>query len=139
MREAIASGAGVEKFREIIAWQGGDPAVVDDYRRLPQAAQRHTVRASRGGFVASIDAMPVARAAMALGAGRDRVDAVIDPAVGVTLAVARGDEVRVNDPLFELHYNDAGQLFEAIRLVNESLTLAEAPPAAAPIVLDEVR
>jgi pyrimidine-nucleoside phosphorylase len=139
VREAIASGAGVEKFREIIAWQGGDPAVVDDYRRLPQAAQRHTVRASRSGFVASIDAMPVARAAMALGAGRDRVDAVIDPAVGVTLAVARGDEVRVNDPLFELHYNDAGQLFEAIRLVNESLTLAEAPPAAAPIVLDEVR
>jgi pyrimidine-nucleoside phosphorylase len=139
VREAIASGAGVEKFREIIAWQGGDPAVVDDYRRLPQAAQRHTVRASRAGFVASIDAMPVARAAMALGAGRDRVDAVIDPAVGVTLAVARGDEVRVNDPLFELHYNDAGQLFEAIRLVNESLTLADAPLAAAPIVLDEVR
>jgi pyrimidine-nucleoside phosphorylase len=139
VREAIRSGAGVEKFRQIVAWQGGDPAVVDDYRRLPEAAQRHVVRADRAGYVASIDAMPVARAAMALGAGRDRVDAAIDPAVGVVLAVARGDEVEVGNPLVELHYNDARKLFEAIRLVNEALTLSDEPPAATPIVLDEVR
>jgi len=139
VRGAIASGAGVEKFREIVAWQGGDPAVVDDYRRLPQPAQRHTVRADRSGFITSVDAMPIARAAMALGAGRDRVDAVIDPAVGVTLAVARGDEVAAGDPLFDLHYNDPRHLFDAIKLATSALTLDDQPPGAARLVLDEVR
>jgi pyrimidine-nucleoside phosphorylase len=139
VREAIRSGAGVEKFRQIIAWQGGDPQVVDDYRRLPQAAQRHTVRADRAGFVVSVDAMPVAQAAMALGAGRDRVDASIDPAVGVVMAVARGDQVEAEAPIAEVHYNDSTRLFDAVRLLNEAITIADDRPAPTRIVLEEVR
>jgi pyrimidine-nucleoside phosphorylase len=139
VRDAIHSGAGVEKFRQIIAWQGGDPGVVDDYRRLPQAAQRHTVRADRAGFVTSVDAMPVARAAMALGAGRDRVDASIDPAVGVVMVVARGGEIEAGAPLAELHYNDSARLFDAIRLLSEAITIADERPAPTRIVLEEVR
>jgi pyrimidine-nucleoside phosphorylase len=139
VREALASGAGVEKFREIVAWQGGDPAVIDDYGRMPQPARRHTIRADRSGFVASIDAMPIARAAMSLGAGRDRVDAAIDPAVGITLAVARGDEVAAADPLLDLHYNDPRQLADVIRLATDALTLDDDPPGPARLVLDEVR
>jgi pyrimidine-nucleoside phosphorylase len=139
VRDAIRSGAGVEKFREIVAWQGGDPGVVDDYRRLPQPAQRHVVRADRGGFVASIDAMPIARAAMALGAGRDRVDATIDPAVGVMLCATRGDEIAAGGAVAELYYNDARQLFEAIRLVNEAVTVDDERPEPTRIVIDEVK
>ncbi len=65
--EAIASGGAREKFREIIQLQGGDPKVIDDPKRLPQAlhkielhrdaswlyrfdglrADRHCVRCSR--------------------------------------------------------------------------------------------
>jgi pyrimidine-nucleoside phosphorylase len=139
VREAIRSGAGVEKFRQIIEWQGGDPRVVDDYGRLPQAAQRRTVRAARGGFVTSVDAMPVARAAMALGAGRDRVDAVIDPAVGVVMAVARGAAIEAGAPIAELYANDSTQLAVAAGLVEESVTIADERPAPTPIVLEEVR
>src|SRR5207244_8614972 len=35
VRDAIASGAGCERFRQIVEAQGGDPRVVDDYSRLP--------------------------------------------------------------------------------------------------------
>ena len=45
MRDAIASGAGLERFRQIIEPQGGDPRVVDDYSRLPHVADRHVVDA----------------------------------------------------------------------------------------------
>jgi thymidine phosphorylase len=89
--------------------------------------------------VSSIDAMGIARAAMSLGAGRDRVDATIDPAVGIVLAVERGDEVRPGQPLAELHHNDHRRLFEAIGGVSEAIVIGPEPPAPAPIVIDEVR
>jgi pyrimidine-nucleoside phosphorylase len=139
VRQAMASGAGLDVFRRIIAWQGGDPAVVDDYGRLPAAAHQHAVVSPRGGYVSSIDAMGIARAAMSLGAGRDRVDATIDPAVGIVLAVERGDEVRPGQPLAELHHNDHRRLFEAIGGVSEAIVIGPEPPAPAPIVIDEVR
>ena len=131
VREAIGSGAGVEKFRQIIAWQGGDPAVVDDYRRLPQAAQRHAVRADRAGYVA-VDRRDAggARGDGARRRSRSRRRRRSTRRSASSCAVARGDEVEVGNPLAELHYNDRRKLFEAIRLVNEALTLADEPPAA---------
>src|SRR5205823_298567 len=50
-RDAIASGAGLDRFRRIVETQGGDPRVVDDPARLPHVADRHIVTASRGGYV----------------------------------------------------------------------------------------
>ena len=50
VRAAIRSGAGVEKFRQIIEHQGGDPRVVDDYSRLPSAPDREIVAAPRERF-----------------------------------------------------------------------------------------
>src|SRR5262249_5433580 len=40
IRAALTSGRGLEKFRAVIAQQGGDPRVVDDYSRLPAAPHR---------------------------------------------------------------------------------------------------
>jgi thymidine phosphorylase len=76
---------------------------------------------------------------MALGAGRDRVDAAIDPAVGITLAVARGDVVAPGDPLMDLHYNDPRHLLEAIRLAGDAVTIADEPSAPVRLVIDEVK
>jgi thymidine phosphorylase len=35
VRRALSSGAALDVFRRIVEHQGGDPRVVDDYRRLP--------------------------------------------------------------------------------------------------------
>jgi pyrimidine-nucleoside phosphorylase len=138
VRGAIASGAGVEIFRKIVQWQGGDPRVVDDYGRLPTAARRHAVQAPGAGYVADIDAMGIARAAMRLGAGRDRVEDTIDPAVGVRLRVSVGDPVEAGQPLAELHYNDSAKLFEAASMAAEAFTIAAEAPAVPPRVFAEV-
>ncbi|MBW8894568.1 MAG: thymidine phosphorylase, partial [Acidobacteria bacterium] len=72
-RGAIRSGAGLDRFRQIIEAQGGDSKVVDDYTRLPHVTDRHVVAADRAGFVSRLDAESIGRASVALGAGRDRV------------------------------------------------------------------
>ncbi len=98
VRAALASGRGLEKFRAIVAQQGGDPRAVDDPGRLPTAPHRAIVRAERSGYVADLHAEQVGRATMLLGAGRDRVDNVIDPAVGAVIQAHRGEHVRGRRP-----------------------------------------
>jgi pyrimidine-nucleoside phosphorylase len=138
-REAIASGAGVERFRQIIETQGGDPKVVDDYSRLPHVANRHLVTAGRAGFVAALDAELVGRASVALGAGRDRVEDPVDPAVGILVRAKPGDRVEAGDPVLELQYRDSNRLGAALALAERALTIDEAPPAPRGLIVGEVR
>ncbi|MGH9158987.1 MAG: thymidine phosphorylase [Vicinamibacteraceae bacterium] len=139
VRTALASGAGLEKLRDIVRWQGGDPSVIDDYARLPTASQRHVVRAPRSGIVTRLDAERLGRASMTLGAGRDRVDAPIDPAAGIVLAVTIGDAVDAGSVLLELHYTDPQRLSQALPLVDEALTVGEVAAPRQALVLGEVR
>src|SRR5262249_15625665 len=82
-REVVAGGAALERFGRVIEAQGGDPDVVDDYDRLPHVDGRHVVASPRSGFLARLDAEAVGRASVVLGAGRDRVEDAVDPAVGI--------------------------------------------------------
>ena len=138
VREALASGAGIEKFRQIIANQGGDPAVVDDYSRLPSAPDRETIAAPRNGFVAALQAEGVGRAAVVLGAGRDRVDAVVDPGVGLVIRAPVGTAVRAGDPLVEIHHRGGRGLAEARQLLIDAIRIDPTPPTARPLVLDRI-
>jgi pyrimidine-nucleoside phosphorylase len=139
VRRAIRSGAGLERFRQIIEIQGGDPKVVDDYGRLPHVSDRHVVAASRGGFVTALDAELVGRASVALGAGRDRVEDPIDPAVGIMVVAKPGDAVRAGDPVLEMHYRDRVRLEAAVRLTSQAMTIADEAPPARRLIVGEVR
>jgi thymidine phosphorylase len=138
VREALRSGAGVEKLRAIIRNQGGDPAVIDDYGRLPSAPDRDVVTAPRDGVIAAMRAESVGRAAVGLGAGRDRLDATIDPAVGFIITAPVGSRVRKGDPVIEIHHRGGRGLAEARRLLEEALHIADVPPPPRPLVLDRI-
>jgi pyrimidine-nucleoside phosphorylase len=138
IRAALSSGRGLEKFREIVAQQGGDARVVDDPARLPRAPHRLLVEAECSGYVTALNAELVGRATMLLGAGRDRVEDTIDPAVGAILRAVPGQEVRTGDALVEVHYRDAGRLDCALELFNRAWRIEDAPPSAVPLILETV-
>ena len=138
VRDAIASGAGLERFRRIVENQGGDPRVVDDYGRLPAAPAHHVVTAPRSGFLSGLDAMLVGRASVALGAGRDRVDHAVDPAVGIMLLAKPGDELRTGDPVLELHYRYRWRLDAAVDLAVRSIAIGDARLPQMPLLVGEV-
>jgi pyrimidine-nucleoside phosphorylase len=139
VRAALSSGQGLEKFRRVIAQQGGDPTVVDDYGRLPVAPGRQAVRATRSGWVTRIDAELIGRAAMLLGAGRDRVEDTVDPGVGVLVRAQRGEEIRPGDFLAELLHRDGRGVEAAVDLVGTAYEVGDAAPAAQPLILDMIR
>jgi pyrimidine-nucleoside phosphorylase len=139
VRGAIASGAGLERFRRIIEQQGGDPHVVDDYGRIAAAPERDVVRAPRQGFLAGLDAALVGRASVALGAGRDRVEDSIDHAAGIMVVVKPGVELRAGDPVLELHYRDRARLGAAAALASRAIKIEDNQPIVEPLVVGEVR
>jgi pyrimidine-nucleoside phosphorylase len=138
VRHALASGEGLEKLRAIVANQGGDPRVVDDYSRLPVAPDRDVVSAQRAGVVAVMRAEAVGRAAVGLGAGRDRLDAMIDPAVGFLIRAPVGTPVKAGDPIVEIHHRGGRGVAEARELLAAAVEIADNPIAARPLVLDRI-
>ena len=139
VQQAISSGAGLERFRRIVEAQGGDPRIVDDYARMPHVGDRQVVAADRGGFVTAVNAELVGRASVALGAGRDRVEDPVDPAVGIVVVAKPGDRVREGAPVLEVHYRDRARLEAAMRLTSQAITIGDEPPPPARLIVREVR
>jgi pyrimidine-nucleoside phosphorylase len=136
IRSALASGRGLEKFRQIIEQQGGDPRVVDDYNRLPSAPHRAIFAADRCGFVTELDAELVGRATTILGAGRNRVEDAIDPAVGAIVKAKPGELVQEGDAVVELHYRDASCLGTALALLRQACRIGDTAPPLAKLILE---
>jgi pyrimidine-nucleoside phosphorylase len=100
---AIADGSGLAKLEEIVRAQGGDPAAVRDPDRLPRAPRTFEVGSPASGYVEAIDAEGIGLAAVALGAGRARIEDRVDPAVGLVVHKRLGDPVERGEPLCTVH------------------------------------
>jgi pyrimidine-nucleoside phosphorylase len=130
VEQALDSGAGLEVFRRVVEAQGGDARVVDDPAGiLPQAPATHEITAERTGYVAAIDALAVGKAASALGAGRQRTDDRIDPAVGVDMIARVGDAVSPGQVLARMPHRDRG-LERATALMRAAFTIDDKPVRA---------
>jgi pyrimidine-nucleoside phosphorylase len=119
----LHDGSALAKFRELIANQDGNPAVIEDPSLLPRAARRVEARAPRAGVVRRLDALEIGRAANLLGAGRFTKEEPIDPAVGVELICKVGDRVEDDGLLAVLHVNDETHLDTACRRVESAYTI----------------
>jgi len=104
---AIGDGRGFLKLCEIVEAQGGDPDALADPALLPRAERTVEVAAADRGLVQAIDAEAVGLAAMALGAGRSRLEDPVDPAAGLVVHKKVGDAVEPGEPLATLHLGRA--------------------------------
>jgi pyrimidine-nucleoside phosphorylase len=136
-RRALSSGAALEVFRRIIENQGGDPRVVDGSSRLPATTLEHSVRAPRGGYV-NLHAELIGRAAVALGAGRARLEDRIDPAVGIEVVARHGREVRPGDPILTVHHRGGDRLQDALPLLDAAVQISDVPPEGRPLILERI-
>jgi pyrimidine-nucleoside phosphorylase len=133
-REELRSGRGLSKFLEMVRAQGGDPRVADG-GVLPRARARKEVLAERDGYVTAIDTEMLGTAAMVLGAGREKVEDVIDPSAGLLVGKKLGHEVRKGEPLVTLHYNDRSRLPEAEGRAQRAYSISDRPPSAPELIL----
>ncbi|HZR27651.1 MAG TPA: thymidine phosphorylase [Terriglobales bacterium] len=129
--EMISTGQAREKFREIVALQGGDAGAIDDPGRLPQAEHKIDVMSPAAGFVTSMLCEQLGTASVLLGGGRERKEDSIDPAVGMMIHKKVGDAVTAEEPLCTIYYNSAARLERARPLIEQSYKIEAAPPQKA--------
>ena len=138
MEVAVSSGAAANKFQEIIAAQGGDPHVVDDPSRLPQAAECEFYNAPRSGIVAKVEPRIIGNAITALGGGRDRPDDVIDASVGFVISTSVGDVVKAGEPLATILARDADGVRVARSALDVAIEIADEAEPPLPLISHRV-
>jgi pyrimidine-nucleoside phosphorylase/thymidine phosphorylase len=136
VRDALASGAGLERFRRVIELQGGNPRVCDDPSLLPHSREALVVRSERDGRVARIAARAIGHASMLLGGGRETVESAIDPAVGFVFHKKVGDPVAIGEPIVTVHLGPQSRRDAAMALVKQAIVVASEAKPRGPLVLD---
>lgn len=137
-REKLADGTAGRRFVQMVERQGGDLEAFRA-RQAAFAGRTAVVRAGAAGFVASIDARAVAQAAFELGAGRACATDTLDLSAGVRLLVTYGDPVAAGQPVAEIRTTThPDKLSAAQNLVAAAVAVDAVPPAAKPLVLEEI-
>ena len=124
LQETITSGAALERFRAMIAAQGGDPQVVDDYSLMPHAQYQIEFPAAKSGVVTQMAADEVGIASMLLGGGRQQASDQLDYAVGIDVHKKLGDPVQAGESLLTIHSNQA-DISEVQALLAANITIGE--------------
>ncbi len=133
----LDGGKPLEIFTRVIAEQGGDSRVVDDYSRLPSAVHEDSIPASDDGWVAGLEAFTIGRASMVLGAGRERLDSVIDPGVGLVFEKKVGDRVSAGERICVVYSNDAARLDRARQMLRAAISISP-ESVTAPALIHEM-
>lgn len=132
---ALADGRAMDKWREVIRAQGGDPDAP-----LPVARETHTVVAEADGVLIEQQALPFGIAAWRLGAGRARKQDPVQHAAGIDLHAKPGDTVRAGEPLFTLSADEPARFQRALEALDGSYRIAPlgTPFERGPLIADRI-
>ena len=124
----IASGKALDKFRQMVQLQGGDPRAIDDPKELPQPQHTTEVSSTSVGYVTSMQCEQIGTACVILGGGRERKEDSVDPAVGIVLHKKVGDRVSIRESIATIYYNAEARGARAKQLIEQSYQIANSPP-----------
>ena len=134
IRDLVASGKGLAKFREFVKAQGGSTSWIGK-RPLTKAPQVFTAVCTDEGYITRIDGRALGEIAMAMGAGRACKEDAIDPMVGIRLFKELYDPVRPGEALFTLYGKEGADMMALAQQVADHIIVTpEQAPVQEPVV-----
>src|SRR5579872_3777192 len=134
----LVDGSGYRKFKQVIEAQGGNAQALDKFELLPNATGMREITSPRGGYVSAIDAGDIGHASALMGAGRDRKEDRIDPAVGVILEVKIGEKIDAGSVLCRLYYTGEEHVEEAADVVEGAFRISSQKAEDRELILEVV-
>ncbi|MDT3767266.1 thymidine phosphorylase [Gleimia hominis] len=130
---ALQDGRAMDRWRQMITAQGGDPDAP-----LPQARETEDVVAPTDGYLTKLDALAVGVAAWRLGAGRAKKGDPVQAEAGVEMFAKPGNRVRKGQPLLRLHTQTPDRFDRALEVLDGAFEIAQSAPTTRPVVLDRI-
>ncbi|MGD0774726.1 MAG: thymidine phosphorylase [Candidatus Solibacter sp.] len=134
----LVDGSAYKKLKQVVAAQGGNPQALDKFELLPNATGMREVTSPRAGYVRRINAQDIGISSNMIGAGRDKKEDSIDPAVGIILEVKIGEKVDAGSVLCRLYYTKEDRVDEAADMVEDAFHISAQKPDERELILEVV-
>jgi pyrimidine-nucleoside phosphorylase len=123
-KETIHNGKAWNKFKELVSIQGGDVSYLEDISKYPKSKHIVEIKSEMNGYIKNIDALEVGFVSIALGAGRMKVDDVIDLKAGIIFNKKVGDKISVGENLAVVYTDKSDDLRTSIERLKKSISIS---------------
>lgn len=134
--ENIKNRKGLEKFRELIIQQNGNPNVCEDYSLFNQCSHSLVLTSEKSGYIEKMDTALIGRASVETGAGRKEKSDTIDYGAGIIMNVRIGDYVNKGDTIATIFSSTQDKCQTAITYFKEAIFIGNSKPQTPPLILD---
>ena len=133
-QEALARGAALSSFVQMVEAQGGDSSVFKDPQGHHRPGATQVLRAWRTGYINAMDTMEIGWAVQRTGAGRERAGEVVDPHAGIRFHARRGAHVIKGEPIATIYGSSEAHLAEPAARLTSAIQIGDLAPAHVPMV-----
>jgi pyrimidine-nucleoside phosphorylase len=137
-RDVVKNGKAYEKFIQLVKRQGGDVSFIEHLEKYPRSKFSGEVKSTQGGYVTAIDALELGLTGIELGAGRMKVDDVIDPKAGMRLAKKVGDAVNAGETLAIFYTDRKSAVSPASERIKGTFAVGLSKPDSVPLVISQI-
>ncbi|MFZ4621078.1 MAG: thymidine phosphorylase [Bacteroidota bacterium] len=137
-KEVVHNGKAFERFLALVERQGGDTKYLRQPELYPVSASRRTITAADDGVISSIDSLELGLSGIMLGAGRTKVDDIIDPKAGIMLKKKAGESVRKGEVIAEFFTDKTEVVSAAHTRISNAFVVGKKTPEKSPIVISVV-
>lgn len=121
----ISDGSAIEKFKEMVELQGGDPSYIDDTDKFKKSSIIKDIVSEESGFVKSIEAIEIGIASRDLGAGRHKKGDVLDLSAGIYLHKKVGDFVEKGEKIATIYTEKENEVAGAIERIKAAYAFSD--------------
>ena len=129
----LKDGTALQVWKKMIIAQGGNPDI-----EIPVAKKKENVVATQSGYITDLDAYAIGLSAWRLGAGRAKKEDAVSKTAGIICLAKEGDYVEKDQPVLELHIDDASRLPLAKEALKNAFTIGAEPKEKRKIILERI-
>ncbi|MBI5217282.1 MAG: thymidine phosphorylase [Ignavibacteriae bacterium] len=124
-KEVIHNGKAYDKFIEMVKRHEGNTSYILNPESYPKSKYSVEIKSNHTGYISAIDALEIGLTCIQLGAGRMKVDDVIDPKAGIIFKKKIGDKVNLSDTLAIMFTDVANTLQESSKRIQNAFTFSD--------------
>ena len=129
----LKDGSAMQVWKKMIVAQGGNPDI-----EIPVAKQKENIVDTQSGYITDLDAYAIGLSAWRLGAGRAKKEDAVSKTAGIICLAKEGDYVEKDQPVLELHIDEASRLPFAKEALKNAFTIGAEPKEKRKIILERI-